>query len=89
MRKRTDQLYFRSLGPGEREALSLIEKRPGITVAELADALGVGMPVRGGFLVGWRRAVCGASGERESPAERPERPWEGRRPVGGAGVRCP
>jgi hypothetical protein len=27
----------------EREALDLIEKQPGLTVAELADALGVGM----------------------------------------------
>jgi DNA-binding MarR family transcriptional regulator len=42
MRKRTDHLYLRSLGPREREALGLIDERPGISVAELADALGVG-----------------------------------------------
>ncbi len=42
-RKRTDRLFVRTLGPREREALGLIEQRPGTTVADLADALGVGM----------------------------------------------
>lgn len=37
-RKRTDRL-----GPREREALTLIERRPGVTIAELADAMGVSM----------------------------------------------
>lgn len=32
---------MRSLGPRERQALALVEQRPEITVAELADALGV------------------------------------------------
>jgi DNA-binding MarR family transcriptional regulator len=41
MRKRTDRLYVRSLGPREREALSLIECRPGITPMDLAQELGV------------------------------------------------
>jgi DNA-binding IclR family transcriptional regulator len=31
-----------SLGPREAEALGLIQAQPGITVAELHDALGVG-----------------------------------------------
>jgi hypothetical protein len=43
MRRRTDRLYARSLGPRELEALDLIEQRPGITVAELAAEMGVGM----------------------------------------------
>lgn len=30
-------------GPREREALDVIEERPGITIAELADALDVSM----------------------------------------------
>jgi DNA-binding MarR family transcriptional regulator len=41
MRRRTDRLYLRSLGPRELEALRLIEQRPGVTVAELADEMGV------------------------------------------------
>jgi hypothetical protein len=40
-RKRTDRLYPRSLRPREREAAHVIEQHPGITVAELADELGV------------------------------------------------
>jgi uncharacterized membrane protein len=43
MRRRTDRLFVTTLGPREREALDLIEKRPGLTVADLADTLGVGM----------------------------------------------
>jgi hypothetical protein len=43
MRKRTDRLFVRSLGPRELEALGLIGARPGITVAELADAPGVSL----------------------------------------------
>jgi hypothetical protein len=43
MRRRTDALYANNLGPREREALRLIEERPGITVEELASAMGVGM----------------------------------------------
>jgi DNA-binding MarR family transcriptional regulator len=42
MRRASDRLYIRTLGPREREALGLIEQRPGITVAELHRALGVG-----------------------------------------------
>jgi hypothetical protein len=42
-RRRTGRLYFRTLGPREREARTLIEEGPGLTVEELADALGVGM----------------------------------------------
>jgi hypothetical protein len=42
-RRRTDHLYVRSLGPREREALRPVVDRPGITVAELADSLGVSM----------------------------------------------
>jgi hypothetical protein len=38
MRRRTDRLYIRTLGPRELEALDLIEQRPGITVTELAEA---------------------------------------------------
>jgi DNA-binding MarR family transcriptional regulator len=41
MRSRTDRLYPRPLGPREREALRLVEQRPGITVAELSAHLGV------------------------------------------------
>ena len=40
---RSDGLHLRSLGPRELEALALIEQRPGMTVAELADAMGVSM----------------------------------------------
>ena len=43
MRKRTDRLYVSALGPREHEALRLVEARPGISIAELADALNVGM----------------------------------------------
>lgn len=42
-RKRTDRLYVRSVGPREREALRIIEQRPGITPAQLADEMGVGL----------------------------------------------
>jgi uncharacterized membrane protein len=42
MRRSTDHLEVRSLGPRELEALRLIEAQPGITVAELREALGVG-----------------------------------------------
>ena len=38
-RRRSDRLYPRSLGPREREALRLVEQRPGITVAELAGEM--------------------------------------------------
>jgi DNA-binding MarR family transcriptional regulator len=36
-------VYANSLGPREREALRLIEERPGITVEELASEMGVGI----------------------------------------------
>lgn len=49
-RKQTDRLYLRTLGPREREALALVEERPGIAVAELADALGVTMNRMWGML---------------------------------------
>lgn len=42
MRRSTDRLHVRTLGPREREALEIIRARPGITVAELRGALGVG-----------------------------------------------
>jgi predicted ArsR family transcriptional regulator len=38
---RSDRFFPRSLGPREHEALRLIERRPGITAAELADRLDV------------------------------------------------
>jgi uncharacterized membrane protein len=41
LRKRTDQLHVTTLGPREREALRLVEERPGITVAQLVDVLDV------------------------------------------------
>lgn len=41
-RSRRDHLYLQPLGPRELEAVRVIESRPGITVAELQDALGVG-----------------------------------------------
>lgn len=40
-RSRDNFLYVSSLGPREMEALRLIADEPGITVAELQDALGV------------------------------------------------
>jgi predicted DNA-binding protein (UPF0251 family) len=43
VRRRTDRLYPRTLGPRELEALRLVEQRPGITAAELADEMGVTM----------------------------------------------
>jgi predicted DNA-binding protein (UPF0251 family) len=43
VRRRTDRLHRRSLGPRELEALRLIEERPGITVAEVADQMDVSM----------------------------------------------
>jgi hypothetical protein len=42
-RRRSDRLSVRSLAPRELEALDLIEQRPGVTVAELAGAMGVSM----------------------------------------------
>jgi predicted DNA-binding protein (UPF0251 family) len=41
LRRRTDRLYPRQVGPRELEPLRLVEQRPGITVAELADEMGV------------------------------------------------
>jgi hypothetical protein len=41
MRSRDDRLHARKLGPRELELLDRVEQRPGITVAELADVLGV------------------------------------------------
>ena len=65
MRKRTDQLCARSLGPRELEALALIERRPGITgVAELAEAMGVSMQ-RAWQIVG-RLEIGRVRGERPS-----------------------
>jgi len=43
MCRRTDRLFVTTLGPREREALRLIERHPGVTIADLADALGVSM----------------------------------------------
>jgi len=43
MRRRTDRLYIRAPGQREREALEFVRAQPGITVQELADAMGVGM----------------------------------------------
>jgi uncharacterized membrane protein len=40
MRRSTDRLYF-ALGPRELEALRIVAARPGLTVAELREALGV------------------------------------------------
>jgi uncharacterized membrane protein len=41
VRRATDRLSVRSLGPREREAVEIIEARPGITIAELRATLGV------------------------------------------------
>lgn len=50
MRRRTDRLFVnagvepgRRLGPREEQTLELIAEQPGITIAQLADVLGVGM----------------------------------------------
>jgi hypothetical protein len=61
-RRRTDRLYIRSLGPRERESLALVQERPGITVEELADALGVTMNRMWGML--GRLEVSGVRRER-------------------------
>jgi hypothetical protein len=42
VRRSTDRLYARTLGPREREAVEWIAANPGATVAELQAALGVG-----------------------------------------------
>jgi Winged helix-turn-helix DNA-binding len=42
VKRASDPLYVREVGPRAREAYELIAQRPGITVAELQDALGVG-----------------------------------------------
>jgi uncharacterized membrane protein len=42
MRRSTDRLYPRPLGPRESQALEIVSERPGIQVFELRDALGVG-----------------------------------------------
>ena len=42
MRRSTDRLFPRSLGPRAAEALKIVSERPGIQVFELRDALGVG-----------------------------------------------
>jgi hypothetical protein len=39
MRKRTNQLHAPAARPRELEALHLIDQRPGITIAELADTM--------------------------------------------------
>jgi hypothetical protein len=66
MRRRTDRLYVTTLGPREREALALIEQQPGLTIAELADALGVGM-TRAWQIVG-RLEVGRVRRERTQPS---------------------
>jgi predicted DNA-binding protein (UPF0251 family) len=43
VRRRTDRLHLRTFGPRELEALRLVEQRPGITVEQLAEAMGNGM----------------------------------------------
>ena len=43
MRRRTDGLYPRTLGPRELEAVRLIQERPGITIAQLGEVMGVSM----------------------------------------------
>lgn len=40
---RRSSLYATTLGPREREALRVIEARPGMTISELAEAMGVGV----------------------------------------------
>jgi hypothetical protein len=57
-RCRSDRLYPRTLGPRELEALRLVDQRPGITIAELADELGVTM-WRVWQIVGWLEAGLG------------------------------
>jgi hypothetical protein len=42
-RHATDQLYANTLGPRAQEAFRIIADRPGLTVADLAGALGVTM----------------------------------------------
>jgi hypothetical protein len=73
-RRRTDRLYPRTFGPREQEALRLVEQRPGITVAELADELGVTMIARGRSRRGSRRDGCGwsAGGSRGRRCPRTE-----------------
>ena len=41
MRSRMDRLYPRPLGPRELEVLRLAERRPGITVEQVADEMRV------------------------------------------------
>jgi hypothetical protein len=43
VRRRTDRLYPRTPCPRELEALRVVEQRPRITVAQLADEMGVTM----------------------------------------------
>jgi uncharacterized membrane protein len=42
VRRSSDRLYPTNAGPRERDAERLIAERPGITVGELREALGVG-----------------------------------------------
>ena len=42
-RRSHDRRHARPIGPREAEAHRWVEQQPGITIAELADALGVGM----------------------------------------------
>jgi uncharacterized membrane protein len=41
-RSGSDRLFAAPLGPREREALEIVRRRPGITIGELREELGVG-----------------------------------------------
>jgi hypothetical protein len=42
VRRATDRLYARTLGPREREALDFVTANPGATIEDLQAAMGVG-----------------------------------------------
>ena len=62
---------MRSLGPREREALALVQQRPGLTVEELADALGVRTKRMWGMLSRLEATVCGGGEHRVKASTRP------------------
>jgi len=74
MRRRTDRLYIRAPGQREREALEFVRAQPGITVQELADAMGVGMKrARGSTSTASSSTGSGATEHPRSAAARADR----------------
>jgi hypothetical protein len=68
VRSRTDRPFLRSPTPREQEAIRLIRERPGITVEQLADSMGIGMKRAWQYIA--RLELQGVRREGAAPARR-------------------